>query len=76
MIPILKDGSPWLVYLNVAPASYVELFYDGTWNNPGTEQIGFNQLSSRGDIHAAARRCWTRAFHDICPIRAATKLQS
>ena len=38
-------GAPWIVYLNICPGQYVELFYGGTEEIPWSDsQIGFNHL--------------------------------
>ncbi|MDR1445183.1 MAG: VOC family protein [Treponema sp.] len=40
-----EDGSPWIIYLKIAPGAFVELFYDGVVDrdqNYAPSQIGFN----------------------------------
>ncbi len=69
-IPNPKDGSPWIVYLNVCPGQFVELFYDGTAENPWKpEQIGFNHLCFEvEDIHEASRKVLDAGFKmDVMP---------
>jgi len=53
-----EDGSPWIVYLKVAPAQFVELFYGGTTPNPwDSSLIGFNHLCFEvDDIHASTQK--------------------
>ncbi len=73
-IPNPKDGSPWIVYLNVCPGQFVELFYDGTEENPwGPRQIGFNHLClAVDDIHAATQRVIDAGFTmDVMPKQGA-----
>ena len=57
-IPEPKTGAPWIVYLNVSKGQFVELFYNGTVENPWrSELIGFNHLCFQvDDIHAAAQQ--------------------
>ena len=53
-----ETGEPWIVYLNIAPGQFLELFYGGEEENPwrGT-QIGFNHLCLEvDDIHEAVRK--------------------
>ena len=53
-----KTGAPWIVYLYVCPGQFIELFYDGTVDNPWrSELIGFNHFCFEvDDIFAAARQ--------------------
>lgn len=53
-----EDGTPWIVYLQVAKGQYIELFYGGEKENHWDEKLlGFNHLCfAVEDIHAAARR--------------------
>ena len=51
------SGAPWIVYLNIMPGQFIELFYGGIeshqWND---DLIGFNHLCFQvDDIHAAVR---------------------
>jgi len=65
-----KDGSPWIVYLNVGPGQFVELFYGGTVENPWhPEFIGFNHLCFEvEDIHKASQQVIEAGFQmDIMP---------
>lgn len=40
-----ETGEPWIVYLNICPGQFLELFYGGTEENPWKDsQIGFNHL--------------------------------
>lgn len=40
-----ETGEPWIVYLNIYPGQFLELFYGGTEENPWKDsQIGFNHL--------------------------------
>ena len=50
-----ETGAPWIVYLNVSPGQFVELFYGGTEDNPWRDSlIGFNHLCFQvDDINAA-----------------------
>ena len=51
-------GDPWIVYLNVAPGQFVELFYGGTDDNPWkSSAAGFNHLCFEvDDIEVATRQ--------------------
>lgn len=53
-----KDGSPWIVYLNVAKGQFVELFYGGTEENPWRPTLmGFDHLCfAVDDIHASSQQ--------------------
>ena len=63
-IPEPDTGAPWIVYLNVCPGQFIELFYDGSVENPWRpEHIGFNHICFEvDDIHAAARRVKDAGF--------------
>ena len=40
-----NTGAPWIVYLNISKGEFMELFYDGTVDNPWrSELIGFNHF--------------------------------
>ena len=40
-----ENGEPWIVYLNIAPGQFLELFYGGTEDNPWRDSlIGFNHF--------------------------------
>lgn len=40
-----EDGSPWIVYLNICPGQFLELFYGGKADNPWRDElIGFNHF--------------------------------
>ena len=57
-IPNPQTGKPWIVYLCAGKGQFVELFYDGTVENPWNDTlIGFNHLCfAVEDIHAAAQQ--------------------
>ena len=57
-IPEPKTGAPWIVYLNISKGEFMELFYDGTVDNPWrSELIGFNHFCLEvDDINAAAQQ--------------------
>jgi lactoylglutathione lyase len=38
-IPNPKDGSPWINYLYIGKAQFIELFYNGTKANPWTAEL-------------------------------------
>lgn len=63
-IPNPEDGSPWIVYLNVAKGQFIELFYDGTKENPWNPSlIGFNHLCFEvDDIHKSAQQVKDAGF--------------
>ena len=53
-----ETGAPWIVYLNIAPGQFIELFYGGTedqtWND---SLIGFNHLCFEvKDIQTAVQK--------------------
>jgi lactoylglutathione lyase len=50
------DGRPWIVYLKVGDSQFIELFYDGTDENPWREElIGYSHLCLEvDDINAIA----------------------
>ena len=50
-------GAPWIVYLNISPGQFIELFYGGSEARPWHDGlIGFNHLCFQvDDIHAAVR---------------------
>lgn len=40
-----ETGEPWIVYLNICPGQFLELFYGGTTDNPWRDDlIGFNHF--------------------------------
>jgi lactoylglutathione lyase len=55
-LPEPKTGAPWIVYLHLGGRQFVELFYDGTRDNPWNPALrGFNHICFEvGDIHKAA----------------------
>ena len=59
-----KTGAPWIVYLNVCPGQFVELFYDGTVDNPWrSELIGFNHFCFEvDDIFASTQQVKDAGF--------------
>ena len=41
-----EDGKPWIVYLYLGEGQYIELFYDGTTDNPWKPELrGFNHVA-------------------------------
>ena len=65
-----KDGAPWIVYLNLCPGQFIELFYDGTIENPWRpELIGMNHLCFEvEDINEATQRVIDAGFTmDVMP---------
>lgn len=70
-IPHPETGKPWIVYLCVSKGQFVELFYDGTMENPWNPAlIGFNHLCfAVDDIHAAAKQVTDAGYTlDITPV--------
>ena len=57
-IPNPDTGEPWIVYLNICPGQFLELFYGGTEQNPWRhEHIGFNHFCFEvDDIHTAVEK--------------------
>jgi lactoylglutathione lyase len=53
-IPEPKTGAPWINYLHISGNQFVELFYDGTKDNPWEPALcGFNHICVEvDDIHA------------------------
>ena len=53
-----ETGAPWIVYLNVCPGQFIELFYGGEVDNPWNDRlIGFNHFCfAVDDIRAAVER--------------------
>ena len=51
-----KTGEPWIVYMHVAGAQFIELFYGGVVESPySDEKIGYSHLCLEvSDIQAAA----------------------
>ncbi|MDL2229595.1 VOC family protein [Treponema sp. OttesenSCG-928-L16] len=49
-------GAPWIVYLHLAKSQFVELFYNGTRENPWEPELrGFNHICFEvDDIHKTA----------------------
>lgn len=40
-----ETGEPWIVYLNICPGQFLELFYGGTEENPWRHELaGFNHF--------------------------------
>jgi lactoylglutathione lyase len=52
-IPNPKDGSPWINYLHIGGNQFIELFYNGTKDNPWSDPLrGFNHICLEvDDIH-------------------------
>ena len=48
-----ETGDPWIVYLNISPGQFVELFYGGTEDHPWNDNvIGVQHLCfETNDIH-------------------------
>ena len=57
-------GEPWIIYLNVAPGQFLELFYGGTEDNPWNGKlIGFNHFCFEvDDIYAAVQQVKDAGF--------------
>jgi lactoylglutathione lyase len=57
-IPNPENGKPWIEYIYVAPGQFIELFYDGTVDNPWRGELrGFNHLCVEvDDIHSFVDR--------------------
>ena len=53
-----ETGEPWIVYMNICPGQFLELFYGGKEENPWREPlIGFNHLCLEvDDIEAAVEK--------------------
>ena len=53
-----ETGEPWIVYLNVSPGQFIELFYGGTEEQSWHDILmGFNHLCLEvDDIHAAVQK--------------------
>ena len=53
-----ETGKPWIVYLNICKGQFLELFYDGTVDNPWKpELIGFNHFCFEvDDLHATVQK--------------------
>jgi lactoylglutathione lyase len=53
-----ETGKPWIVYLHLADRQFVELFYNGTKDNPWDSSLrGFNHICFEvADIHQAAKQ--------------------
>ena len=53
-----ETGEPWIVYLNICPGQFLELFYGGVTDNPWREElIGFNHFCFEvDDIFATIER--------------------
>jgi lactoylglutathione lyase len=57
-IPNPQTGAPWINYIYIGNEQFVELFYDGTKDNPWSEELrGFNHICLRvDDIHSVVER--------------------
>ena len=53
-----ETGEPWIVYLNVSPGQFIELFYGGTEEQPWHDSLmGFNHLCLEvDDIYASVQK--------------------
>lgn len=58
------NGTPWIVYLIACKGQFVELFYDGSVENPWrSELMGFNHLCFEvGDIHKSVEQIKEAGF--------------
>ncbi len=63
-LPHYITGEPWIIYLNVCPGQFIELFYGGTEDNPWRDKlIGFSHLCFEvDDIHAAVQKVKDAGF--------------
>jgi lactoylglutathione lyase len=52
-----ETGEPWIVYLHMGQKQFVELFFNGTKDNPWNDSLrGFNHICFEvDDIHAVAK---------------------
>jgi catechol 2,3-dioxygenase-like lactoylglutathione lyase family enzyme len=57
-IPEPETGKPWIIYLYVGGRQFVELFYNGSKDNPWQQELcGFNHLCLEVDnIHTATEK--------------------
>lgn len=57
-IPEPQTGAPWIEYLYLGGGQFVELFYNGTKDNPWSGDLrGFNHLCLQvDDIHSVVER--------------------
>jgi lactoylglutathione lyase len=57
-IPDPQTGKPWIQYLHIGGGQFIELFYNGTKDNPWSEDLrGFNHICLNvDDIHAVVGR--------------------
>ena len=57
-LPHYETGEPWIVYLNICPGQFLELFYGGAVENPWNDRlIGFNHFCFEvDDIFASAQQ--------------------
>lgn len=65
-----ETGDPWIVYLNISPGQFIELFYGGTEDHPWHDcLIGVQHLCfETDDIHAAVEKIRDAGFSiDIEP---------
>ena len=53
-----ETGEPWIVYLNICPGQFIELFYGGAEENPWHDSLmGFNHLCfAVDDIQSSVQR--------------------
>lgn len=65
------EGKPWLVYVNVAPRQYIELFYGGRRKYKNPDAAGGDHLCFEvGDIHEIAERLTGCGVHlDVKPMQ-------
>ena len=59
-----KTGEPWIIYLNICPGQFLELFYGGVQDNPWNGQLmGFSHLSlAVDDINVAVQQVKDAGF--------------
>jgi lactoylglutathione lyase len=57
-IPEPETGKPWIEYLYLGGRQFIELFYDGTKDNPWSGELrGFNHICMEvDDIHSVVDR--------------------
>ncbi len=51
-----ETGAPWIVYVQVAPGQFLELFYDGKERTAKDEDLGFTHLCFAVDDVAATAK--------------------
>ena len=69
-IPDPKTGEPWIIYLYLAGRQFVELFYNGSKDNPWQRELrGFNHICIEvDDIQAAVEMIASAGYKlDVLP---------